>query len=144
MKPKEEVVAAPWASLASRVEAWRRTRTRRTGAMPEELWREAAALAARHGVYRISQALRLNFENLKKRASAEGGLTKRHLAPQRRAQTRADFIEVMGIGACRPREMASDTPRTEIEISTDGGTARFSRIRSAGRCSCFGIGGGRR
>ncbi|HNX05298.1 MAG TPA: hypothetical protein PKI32_07330 [Opitutales bacterium] len=126
MKPKEEVVAAPWASLASRIEAWRRTRLRRTGAMPEELWREAAALAARHGVYRISQELRLNFWNLKKRTESDGVLaTTRSTAPKRDS-----FIEIVGIGEVGSREMASDTPRTEIEIAIDGG-ARL-RLRHEG------------
>ena len=120
------IAAAPWTSLASRIEAWRRTRLRRTGAMPEELWREAAALAARHGVYRISQELRLNFENLKKRTESDGVLaTTRRTAPKRER-----FIEVVGIDEVDAREAASDMPRTEIEIAMDGG-ARL-RLRHEG------------
>lgn len=126
MKHEGDAVAA----LGVRVEAWRRTRMQRTGAMPEELWREAAGLAARHGVYRISQALRLNFENLKKRTLVGGGLAKRPFAAQRTAQTRADFVEMMGIGEVGLREAAREAAHTEIEITTDGG-ARF-RLRHAG------------
>jgi hypothetical protein len=33
--------------------------------MPEALWREAAVLARSHGVYRISQALRVSYESLR-------------------------------------------------------------------------------
>jgi hypothetical protein len=127
MKRKEEGIAAvPWVSLESRIEAWRRTRLYRTGAMPEELWRAAAVLAARYGVYRVSRALRLNFENLKKRTFADGVL-----ATTRRAATRREgFVEVVGFGEIGSREAARDAAHTEIEIAIDGG-ARL-RLRHAG------------
>lgn len=127
MKRKDEGVAASSVTaLGARVEAWRRTRLRRTGAMPEELWREAAALAARHGVYRVSRVLRLNFENLKRRTVADGVLaTTRRAAPKRES-----FVEIVGIGEIGSREAARDAAHTEIEITIDGG-ARL-RLRHAG------------
>lgn len=66
--------AAGLAGARKRFERWRRTRKSRT--IPEELWRLAVDLAARHGVHRTSRALRLNYYSLKKRverAAAESG-----------------------------------------------------------------------
>lgn len=48
------------------IEHWRRTRAKRSR-MPEPLWAEAVMLARAHGVYRISQALRVNYDSLKAR-----------------------------------------------------------------------------
>ena len=129
MKRKEKGIAAaaPWATLESRIEVWRRRRLHRTEAMPEELWREASLLASRHGVYRISQALRLNFENLKKRTFAGGVLaTTRRATPPKRES----FVEVVGIGEVDSREGLRDAAHTEIEIVSDSG-ARL-RLRHAG------------
>ena len=59
--------------VGGRIEHWRRTRKKRT-AMPEDLWEEAAALARVHGVYRISQALTVSYDRLRKRTDrAERG-----------------------------------------------------------------------
>ncbi|MBN2266101.1 MAG: hypothetical protein JW775_09845, partial [Candidatus Aminicenantes bacterium] len=41
--------------------------------MPADLWEDAVALALEHGVYRISSALGLNYENLKRRALVVSG-----------------------------------------------------------------------
>ena len=54
--------------LRARVKHWRKTRRRRSP-MPEALWEDAASLARVHGVYPICRELRLNYENLKKRAA---------------------------------------------------------------------------
>jgi len=125
MKRKGEGVAAEAVTaLGARIEAWRRTRPRR-GAMPEELWREAAAIAARHGVYRVSQALRLNFENLKMRMVAGT-----ELRTKPTATTSRNFVEVVGIGAVDSPKTASELVHTEIEIASDGG-ARL-RLRHSG------------
>ena len=60
--------------------------------IPEELWREAAALARTYGTYRTARALRLNYYSLKKRlaAAAEPG----RLAPQ--------FVELLPGGMPAP------------------------------------------
>ena len=55
------------AQLRDRVDHWRKTRRKRSP-MPEALWDEAASLARVHGVYPICRAVRLNYENLRKRA----------------------------------------------------------------------------
>lgn len=57
------------AELTRQVEQWRATRTKR-GRMPEELWAAATVLAGTQGCYRISRALRLSYETLKRRVEA--------------------------------------------------------------------------
>ena len=59
--------------LRRQIDYWRRTRERRT-AMPAELWTEAIALARSGRPYAVAQALRINFEGLRRRmAEAEPG-----------------------------------------------------------------------
>jgi len=58
--------------VRARIEHWRRTRKKRT-AMPAQLWETAASLARTHGVYWTSRALRLNYDSLRRRASAAPG-----------------------------------------------------------------------
>ena len=53
--------------LASGIEHWRSTRTKR-GPMPEALWSKAADLARAHGVGAISRWLKLDYYSLKRRA----------------------------------------------------------------------------
>jgi hypothetical protein len=48
---------------------WRQRHRPRTP-IPEELWREAAALAHAHGINRIARALRLDYYSLQKHAAA--------------------------------------------------------------------------
>ena len=50
-----------------RLEVWRKSR-RRGKRIPAPLWAVAAALARTHGVSRISQALGLDYNGLKRRA----------------------------------------------------------------------------
>ena len=68
MAQKREALPARVGQVRSRIEHWRKTRSRRTSPMPEDLWREAAELACTHGVYRISRALSVSYESLKRRA----------------------------------------------------------------------------
>ena len=56
--------------------------------MPEQLWRDAAVLARSHGVYRVSQALRVRFETLRSRTAKVAPV-----ATKKPAAT-AGFVEV--------------------------------------------------
>jgi hypothetical protein len=60
--------------------------------MPKDLWREAAVLARKHGIYQISQALRVSYDSLKNWA----GKPKR---AETRAKVGAGFVEVALPGA---------------------------------------------
>ncbi len=74
-------------AVSDRIEKWRRTRKKRSP-MPAQLWRSAAVLARCHGVYRISQALRVRFETLRSwTAKAAPLATKKQAAP-------AGFVEM--------------------------------------------------
>ncbi len=67
---------APWrvpedlGQVQQRVEEWRETRAKR-GAMPEELWSAAVAAAEKHGLWRASRVLRVNYGDLRRRKGRE-------------------------------------------------------------------------
>ncbi len=52
--------------LTKQIESWRQTRTKRTR-MPEELWSEAVEVARKHGIWKVSNAVRCSYESLKVR-----------------------------------------------------------------------------
>lgn len=66
MTKREWEIPTEVLEVGNQIALWRDSREKRT-AMPEELWRAAAELAQRHGVYRICRALRLSYESLKRR-----------------------------------------------------------------------------
>jgi len=72
MKGKKEGNALPKRLKrgVERFERWRATRQKRR--IPEALWKVAAGLASEFGVHRTSRALRLNYEELKRRWSSSG------------------------------------------------------------------------
>ena len=55
--------------VQARFEQWRQRRER-LGPIPEELWAAAAELTRNHTYLEVSRALRLNYNDLKKRARA--------------------------------------------------------------------------
>ncbi|MDP3940510.1 MAG: hypothetical protein Q8R92_20535 [Deltaproteobacteria bacterium] len=55
-------------ALQRRVEGWRRNGGGRGSRIPEELWRDAVAVARTAGLYATARALRFNYERLKKLA----------------------------------------------------------------------------
>jgi len=52
--------------LTKQIENWRATREKRTR-MPEELWVEAVEVARKHGIWKVSNAVRCSYESLKSR-----------------------------------------------------------------------------
>ncbi len=72
MKAKKQENALPTRLNrgVERFERWRATRQKRR--IPEALWKVAAGLASEFGVHRTSRALRLNYEELKRRWSSSG------------------------------------------------------------------------
>ena len=62
--------------VRSEIEMWRQVRRKRSP-MPARLWDAATSLAEVHGIYRISQALRLSYDSLKSRVkrSAQSTVT---------------------------------------------------------------------
>ena len=100
--------------LRTRIERWRRTRRKRS-AMPEKLWSDATLLARAHGIHRISSALRINYENLKKRVEA---------APEDGRDDSAGFVEVEGARLVGALESA----RTVVELSSSDGAKLVVRL----------------
>ncbi len=96
--------------VRGRIEHWRRTRERLT-AMPEELWFEATSLARAHGVYRISQALSVNYSNLRKRVERSGESMREESASR-------GFVEIS------PQQFSGPygTRQTMVELSRADGT----------------------
>ena len=81
------------AEVRLRIEEWRMARSKH-GAMPESLWAEALGMAARHGLWRVSRVLRVNYVSLKGRlAEAERGAAETSRDPS------PGFVELMGAGA---------------------------------------------
>ena len=56
--------------LNQRFEEWRRANPPRTH-LPESMWDAAVEMAQRHGLYRTTKALRLDYTRLKKRLPAD-------------------------------------------------------------------------
>jgi hypothetical protein len=75
-----------------RFEAWRKTR-KGGGRIPERLWKLAVRTAAKHGAYKTSLALRLDYVVLKRRLEAEQAAKAlvKHEAPT--------FVEVRASGS---------------------------------------------
>ena len=115
-------------SLSEQIEAWRNTRPR-TRPMPEALWNEAASIARELGVFRVSRALRLNFDTLKRRTGATStGRTSRREMPSATTLPKADFVEVKGLAEIGVAK-ASHEALVEV-VSCDG--ARLSiRLKCA-------------
>ncbi len=57
------------ARARDRLTAWRRTRKPKSR-IPQRLWELAVKLAAKHGLHRTAQALKLDYYSLKKRTEA--------------------------------------------------------------------------
>lgn len=55
-------------------ESWRRTKEYSSSPIPEGLWHEAIALAGTHSIYEISKALRLDYNQLKRRVQRSEAL----------------------------------------------------------------------
>lgn len=104
--------------LRGRIEQWRRREGR--SRMPEPLWDGAVAFARVHGVYRISQALRVSYDSLKTRltqapkAEARGG----------RSAVGADFVEL----AAPAPLMGSPATGTVVEVVERNGTKLTIRL----------------
>ncbi len=69
MRPRTTgTLPAPLDATRRRFERWRRSRTARSR-IPDALWTSAVQAAGRYGLYRTTQALRLDYYALKKRVA---------------------------------------------------------------------------
>ena len=79
-----QLVDPRFRELQLRIERWRTTRPFRT-AMPERLWRRAAALARSLGVNPVARALHLDYYSLKRRVD---------LVAVAKVESRPAFVEL--------------------------------------------------
>jgi hypothetical protein len=111
--------------LRTRIERWRRTRRKRS-AMPEGLWSDATLLARAHGIHRVSSALRINYENLKKRVD---------VAPDDGGGDSDGFVEVEGAQLVGAFESA----RTVVEFSDAAGAKLVVRLSGREELDIVGL-----
>lgn len=99
------------------IETWRRVRKKRSP-MPSRLWKAAIALAETHGVYRISQALQINYDSLKKRVHRESQecLTE--------SDESSGFVELGSVGFIHPASQSN----VEVEMSKPDGSRMSIRV----------------
>lgn len=105
------------------IEHWRKTRAKRCR-MPEPLWDEAVALAQAHGVYRISQALRLSYDSLNVRVAR---------APKTRpksARSGSSQVDTSGFVELRAAAPVTAMPPAgaEVEVLDADGTKLTIRL----------------
>jgi hypothetical protein len=93
--------------LKRRFEEFRSRRTSR-GRLPQALWTEAGEAAKRYGVNPIAQALRLDYNRLKKQISAKTDPAKR----KKRTSPGPEFVELIA-----PAPGATTDCHIEVESS---------------------------
>lgn len=120
-------VADSLSRLAARIEAWRNG-PKKSKQMPEELWQAAMALSKVHSVYHVSQTLRINYKNLKKRVTLQ---MQKSLPEVKDHLPR--FIEV---GLERP----SSIPECTVEMEDGRGAKMKIHLRGATDLDLFELG----
>ena len=98
---------------------WRKTRTHREP-IPERLWTASVALARVHGVSRVAQALRLNYDALKRRvlgAESTGKSPPQALGP---------FVELPLVSP------SPNAPKCTVELAKGTGTTMTIRWEGQG------------
>lgn len=116
---KSDALPPEMEALRQRIEDWRQTREKRTR-MPEELWQAAVGLVDEHGMWRVSQALRVTYQGLKSRAASREGR-----ATGKDAPCFVDLTSVLG-------STRSEGPATTVELSRPDGTKLSLRFAGTG------------
>ena len=109
------------AAAGRRIDAWRASSTTRQR-IPEKMWSAAVGLARVHGVNRVSEAMRLSHERLKKRVDD----TRRKIKGRARAPR---FVQVA------PIEMANAPSKMSIDLVDGSGRSMTLRDANAGDVS---------
>jgi hypothetical protein len=97
--------------------------------MPEELWEAAVSLAAAHGVYRVSQGLRVNYETLKARLARSGQRAKgrgTRAKAKAKAEAKAKGVAPATFVEIKPAPVAGHV--TEIEVESETGAKLTVRL----------------
>lgn len=107
--PRRKIHGLTIEEVQARFDQWRQTRRGRSR-IPEELWAAAGELAREYGVNRISRALRLEFNHLRRVAESAGPTTRAEKAPA--------FVELLN-------PVSYGRPEYTIELDGPDGTLRI-------------------
>jgi len=129
MIARQQATLSPVLSRARRqFDQWR-SRHRKHTRLPQELWRQAAALASEHGLNKTAGALGLKYYSLKKQLdemTAEQAI---------RAKSEPNFIELM------PGVMRPGTIECTIEWTDGGGPTVRMHIKGLGLSDLVSLAG---
>jgi hypothetical protein len=129
---KQSTIPADVAAVRDRVAGWRSARVKQC-AMPEELWEAAVSLVARHGLYRVARAVRVDYGALKTRCDL------------RSAGESGVFVEVEASRLLSPPAAARD-PRLEgagtvVEMYRPDGARLVVRLAAQDGLDVVGLAG---
>jgi hypothetical protein len=116
--------------------SWRQVR-KKGARIPAQLWEEARALHARHSIYAISRALRLDYVDVRDRIAGKKGRARREQAREQGAVRFVALPAVGGtlIGECRIVAGDSEQGGLKIELRNVGAgelAALIVELRSQG------------
>ena len=94
-RKERKPVAESIVQMQRELEEYRRSRPRRAK-LPESIWEAATALARQHGLYAVTQALRLDYMGLKKRLG--------DVASRRPGKSKPGFVELMAPPPTQPEK----------------------------------------
>lgn len=138
MAKKDWAMPSDVSAVHAEIEVWREKRQKR-GPVPSSIWLAATALAKRYNVYRISQALRLNYGALKRRLLEPSdeleALSKDNIV----SGGHCEFVELSGVGPLGVRKAENVANETkvfgdtgpfgmEIEVSDNSGSRMTVRV----------------
>ena len=120
-RPARRRVLAALEPVRRRIEEWREARRKRTR-MPEDLWGAAVGAAREHGVWAVSQVLRVNYESLKARLHRSGS--------ECAAASEPRFVELEAAGLLP----SVRHEQTVLEMSSASGAKLVVRLGAHERC----------
>ncbi len=116
-------------ALRDRIDQWRAS-GRPGKRMPEKLWQSAVALGREHGASAVSGELGVNYGRLRRRMSAEQGVSARPDTAGEQA-TGAHFVE-LDVGGMLGGPVG-DGQRSELELERADGTRLRVRLGAGER-----------
>lgn len=125
MKKRKAEAPEEVKSLRKRLDEWR-AQKRQGDRIPEKLWKEATALAGRHGLNRVSRALGLDYYHLKKRTGMKGKKSQTH--EEVFAELQAAVSETRG--ACVVELQKGNGAKLKVNVS-NGATVDWCRLKEA-------------
>lgn len=105
IQPNKSAESCKLESVRQSFEHWRQTREK-FGPIPDDLWSSAVELTGVYPLSRVSQALRLNYADLKKRVASS--VSSRTSARVNSSVATGEFIDIVPMGTFPSRAPISD------------------------------------